>query len=192
MTVLITGGTKGIGLAIARRLAAGHGPVILAFHNDEAAAAAAIAEITAAGGEAVTIKADVGIIEGCTGLIAEIERLGRGLTHIVHSAAMIYPTTLLGADLEQFRRATETNGLSLLYLVHAAQGAARTRFQRGVHHQHGRADPLGELRGAGRGQGAGQGDRPLPGIGACAAWDPDQRRGAGPGPHDVGGVDGRE
>nr|QQZ50770.1 SDR family oxidoreductase [Phenylobacterium glaciei] len=34
---------------------------------------------------------------------------------------MIYPTTLLGADLVKFRQAVETNGLSLLYLVHAAQ-----------------------------------------------------------------------
>jgi NAD(P)-dependent dehydrogenase (short-subunit alcohol dehydrogenase family) len=50
-----------------------------------------------------------------------VERQGHGLTHIVHSAAMIYPTTLLGADLARFRQAIEANGLSLLYLVHAAQ-----------------------------------------------------------------------
>jgi NAD(P)-dependent dehydrogenase (short-subunit alcohol dehydrogenase family) len=40
-------------------------------------------------------------------------------THIVHSAAMIYPTSLLAADLEKFTRAIQVNGLALLYLVRA-------------------------------------------------------------------------
>ena len=55
MTVLVAGGTKGIGLAIARRLAPVHGRVALAYHGDDAAAQAAVAEIVRAGGEAVVI-----------------------------------------------------------------------------------------------------------------------------------------
>ena len=121
MTVLITGGTKGIGLAIARRLAPIHGRVMLAYHSDEAAAEAARTEIAALDAEVQTVKADVGTLDGVATLMGEIERAGRGLSHIVHSAAMIYPTTLLGADLVKFRQAVETNGLSLLYLVHGAQ-----------------------------------------------------------------------
>ena len=122
MTVLITGGTKGIGLAIAKRLAPVHGRVVLAYHSDDAAADAARAEITASGAAVETVRCEVGTPEGAAALMAEIERQGHGLSHIVHSAAMIYPTTLLGADLAKFRQAVETNGLSLLYLVHAAQG----------------------------------------------------------------------
>ncbi|MDP3854997.1 SDR family oxidoreductase [Phenylobacterium sp.] len=121
MTVLVTGGTKGIGLAIAKRLAVVHGRVTLAYHSDEAAAEAARAEIAATGSAVNLVKGDVGTIEGSADLIAQVERQGHGLSHIVHSAAMIYPTTLLGADLVRFRQAVETNGLSLLYLVHAAQ-----------------------------------------------------------------------
>ena len=121
MTVLITGGTKGIGLAIARRLAPVHGRVVLAYHSDEAAAQAARAEITALGAAVEVVRSEVGSPEGAAALMAQIEREGHGLSHIVHSAAMIYPTTLLGADLAKFRQAVETNGLSLLYLVHAAQ-----------------------------------------------------------------------
>lgn len=117
MTVLITGGTKGIGLAIARRLARTYPKLVLAYRRDEAAADAARTEITGLGAEVVTVRADVGTVEGVTELMAGIGPL----THIVHSAAMIYPTTLLGADLTTFRQAVETNGLSLLYLVHAAQ-----------------------------------------------------------------------
>jgi NAD(P)-dependent dehydrogenase (short-subunit alcohol dehydrogenase family) len=120
MTVLITGGTKGIGLAIARRLAPAYPRLVLAYRSDEAAADAARAELSALGAEVTTIQADVGSAEGVAELMAGIGP--GGLTHMVHSAAMIYPTTLLGADLATFRQAVETNGLSLLYLVHAAQG----------------------------------------------------------------------
>lgn len=121
MSVLVTGGTKGIGLAIARRLAPAHRRILLGYHSDDTAAAAAVEAVEQEGGEATAIKADVGSLEGVAAMIDEVERQGHGLTHIVHAAAMIYPTTLLGADLAKFRRAIEANGLSLLYLVHAAQ-----------------------------------------------------------------------
>ncbi len=117
MSVLITGGTKGIGLAIARRLAATYPDQILAYHNDHAAAEFAQEELMILGAKTRTLACDLGSPEGAAALIAQ----AGPVTHIVHSAAMIYPTTLLGADLAKFRQAVETNGLSLLYLVHAAQ-----------------------------------------------------------------------
>ncbi len=48
--------------------------------------------------------------------MATIARHSRGLDHIVHSAAMVYPTGMLDADLVKFTAAMQTNGLSLLYL----------------------------------------------------------------------------
>lgn len=120
MTLLVTGGTKGIGLAIAAYLAAPGEPVVLNYHSDDDAAASAKARIETAGALAITVRADVGTIEGCADLMAETAKVHRGVLHIVHSAALIYPTTLLGADLEKFTRAIHTNGLSLLYLVQKA------------------------------------------------------------------------
>ena len=43
-----------------------------------------------------------------------------GPLHIVHSAAMIYPTSLLEADIDRFGEAMQINGLSLFYLVRMA------------------------------------------------------------------------
>jgi NAD(P)-dependent dehydrogenase (short-subunit alcohol dehydrogenase family) len=120
MTIVVTGGTKGIGLAIARRLAAPGEIVALGFHRDKAAAAAAVAVIEAGGARALAIQSDVGQIEGAAHLIERATSFGGPLNCLVHSAAMIYPTSLLEADLERFTRAVQTNGLSLLYLVQKA------------------------------------------------------------------------
>jgi NAD(P)-dependent dehydrogenase (short-subunit alcohol dehydrogenase family) len=120
MTILVTGGTKGIGLAIARRLATPGESLVLGYHSDEAAAGAALASIEGQGARAVAIQADVGQIEGAARLIERAEAFGGPLTCLVHSAAMIYPTSLLDADLERFTRAIQANGLSLLYLVQKA------------------------------------------------------------------------
>lgn len=120
MPILVTGGTKGIGLAIARRLATKGETLFLVYNADSDAADLARAEIEEKGATAHTIQADVGSIEGVESIISEIREKSDGLTHIIHSAAMVYPTTMLDADLGKFRRAIETNGLSLLYLVQKA------------------------------------------------------------------------
>jgi len=117
MAIVVTGGTKGIGLAIALRLARAGEALFLGYHSDDAAAAAATARLEAAGATVRTVKADVGTIDGALALMEAVAAEGAGLRVLVHSAATIYPTTMLEADLGLFTRAIQTNGLSLLYLV---------------------------------------------------------------------------
>ena len=120
MSILVTGGTKGIGLAIALRLAKPGEELFLVYHRDEAAAADAKLKIEKTGATTHLIKSDVGSIEEVRSLMNDIQVTSGELDHIVHAAATIYPTTLLDADLEKFSKAIETNGLSLLYLVQRA------------------------------------------------------------------------
>lgn len=117
MAVLVTGGTKGIGFAIAKRLSSKGGDTFLVYHSDDDAAKEAKAALEADGAKTHLIKADVGTIKGAETIYGAVAKADATLTAIVHSAALIYPTTLLDADLEKFTRAVETNGLSLLYLV---------------------------------------------------------------------------
>ena len=119
MTILVTGGTKGIGLGIARRLAHPDRRLLLAYLSDEQAAASAKAELELSGAKIEIVRADVGARADVQRLIERVEPDNEPL-HVVHSAAMIYPTSLLDADLDRFEAAMRTNGLSLLYLVQAA------------------------------------------------------------------------
>lgn len=89
MAILITGGTKGIGLGIAEHLAAHRPgePIVLGWRGDAAAAEAAVAKL---GPPARAAQGDVGDPADCARLVREAGELaGGGPLHIVHSAASI-------------------------------------------------------------------------------------------------------
>lgn len=59
MNILITGGSRGIGAAIARALAAPGNRIVLNYLQNEAAAAQVAAEVVALGAEALIVQGDV-------------------------------------------------------------------------------------------------------------------------------------
>jgi NAD(P)-dependent dehydrogenase (short-subunit alcohol dehydrogenase family) len=74
--VLVTGGSRGIGAAVARRAAADGWAVCLTYRADAAAAAAVTAGIEAAGGTAAAVRADVADENGVLAAFAAADRLG--------------------------------------------------------------------------------------------------------------------
>ena len=58
-TVLVTGGSRGIGAAIARQLAGIGMNVVINYLSDEDAANEVVRSISAAGGVAIAVKGDV-------------------------------------------------------------------------------------------------------------------------------------
>ena len=120
MTILVTGGTKGIGFAIAQRFAKPGTDVFLNYHSDEAAAANAKQTIDQLGARAYLIRADVGTPAGALAAIDQVNSHTDRLDQLVHCAVRVIAKPALEADLDDFTRAVNLNGNALLYLVKAA------------------------------------------------------------------------
>jgi enoyl-[acyl-carrier protein] reductase III len=121
MAVLITGGTKGIGLALARRFAKPGVHIFMAYGRDKASAESASAEIAALGARPHAIQSDVSTPAGARALLAKVAAVVDRLDLVVHGAVKVLVGSILDADLDAFADAITLNGTSLVFLVQAAR-----------------------------------------------------------------------
>jgi 3-oxoacyl-[acyl-carrier protein] reductase len=84
---LVTGGSRGIGRAIVKRLADDGAGVVFSFITDEAAARRVTDEVAGAGGKAFALRADQGSLDDTRRLFAEAEQRLDGLDIVVINAA---------------------------------------------------------------------------------------------------------
>jgi 3-oxoacyl-[acyl-carrier protein] reductase len=106
---LVTGGSRGIGAAIAVALArAGH-PVILNYRSNEAAAAAVRAEIEAAGGAAELARFDVADAREADEALARLlEDEARPIGVVVNNAGVARDAPFPALEREDWERVTRT------------------------------------------------------------------------------------
>ena len=83
---LVTGASRGIGAAIARDLAAAGATVVVNYHSSQDAANQVVADIAAAGGQAVAMQADVGDFKQASDLIKAIKKEFGRLDILVNNA----------------------------------------------------------------------------------------------------------
>lgn len=87
--VVVTGGGRGIGAETAK-LAAGRGwRVALSYVSDDVAAASVVAEVQAAGGEAVAMRCDVGSEADIVALFETVDRRFGRLDGLVNNAGIV-------------------------------------------------------------------------------------------------------
>ena len=120
MAILITGGTKGIGRAIALRFAEPGVDVFLNYRGDDEAAREAHSLVEAAGARCHLIKQDVGTPEGARAVLAQAAEKVDRLDQLVHCAVRAIPKPALECDAHDFTAAVNLNGTALFYLVQAA------------------------------------------------------------------------
>ncbi|AXK89170.1 glucose 1-dehydrogenase [Nocardia farcinica] len=91
MTVaLVTGGSRGIGRAIATRLAADGAAVVVNYRRNAAAASQVVTQIERAGGRALAVAADVADPPHLRGLFEATERTFGGLDVLVVNAGVAH------------------------------------------------------------------------------------------------------
>ena len=99
-TALVTGASRGIGRAIARRLADDGAHVFVHYNNSQGQADELVGEIIAAGGSAEAVGANLENVDSVNRLVAEVKsRLGnRRLDVLVNNAGIIDHVTLGESD----------------------------------------------------------------------------------------------
>ncbi len=106
---LVTGGTRGIGLAVARRLANEGYDLLLTYKGDAEAAAAAVEELTATGRRVEALQADVSTADGAGAAVEEaMQRLGR-LDVVVNNAGITRDTLLMRMSEDDWDSVLTTN-----------------------------------------------------------------------------------
>src|SRR5882757_9400977 len=117
---LVTGGSRGIGAAIAKRLAADGASVAFTYAKDPSAASAVVKAIELAGGKAVAIQADAANVEAVRGAVEKaVATFGR-LDVLVNSAGTAIPKPFEETTLEEMDRVININLRGVLATTQAA------------------------------------------------------------------------
>jgi 3-oxoacyl-[acyl-carrier protein] reductase len=120
---LITGGSRGIGAAITRRLAAEGAAVAINYRSGSDAADALVTEIVDGGGRAKAFQADVSDPTQPRRLIAEVATEFGGIDVVASNAGVEHFGALQSITPEDVDRVFHTNVAGQLFVVQAAAAA---------------------------------------------------------------------
>jgi 3-oxoacyl-[acyl-carrier protein] reductase len=119
-TALVTGGSRGIGAAIAKRLAANGARVAITYARDADAAATVVKTIEGFGGKAVAIKADASNPTAVSAAVDQaVSSLGK-LDILVNNAGTAIPKPFVETTLEELDRVIDINLRGVFITTQAA------------------------------------------------------------------------
>lgn len=107
--VLITGGTRGIGLALANRLAGEGAKLTLTYHTREEDANAAVGEIQSAGGSAIALAGDVACPDETTKIVDQARTEFGPIDMLVTSAGVSFPMPAEEVTWKEWKRTLDVN-----------------------------------------------------------------------------------
>jgi 3-oxoacyl-[acyl-carrier protein] reductase len=119
---IVTGASRGIGRAIAERLSHDGAAVVINYSQNAAKAEALAAELVAAGGRAVAVRADLGQLDEVRDLFKQTQAHFGRLDILVNNAGVAGGGPIDGLDESQYARIFDLNVRGGLF---AAQEAAR-------------------------------------------------------------------
>lgn len=117
---VVTGASKGIGAAIAKQLAADGASVVVNYASSKGAADKLVADITAQGGKAVAVQADVAKKADIERLFAETKKTYGKLDVLVNNAGIYEFSPLEQVTEDHFHKQFNLNVLGLLLTTQEA------------------------------------------------------------------------
>lgn len=108
-SALVTGGSGGIGRAVAQRLAAEGFDVVVHYSGKPDAAEQVVADIKLAGGSAVAVQADIANAADVARLFQQTLTVFRRLDAVVNCAGIMTLGKIVGESLQDFDRVIATN-----------------------------------------------------------------------------------
>ncbi len=108
-TALVTGGSRGIGAAIALRLAREGATVAISYANNKQAADQIVAKITELGSKSAAFKANVSSWNETQNLIKEVSGAIGGIDILINNAAIFEQAPLDQIDLDHYQRLFDVN-----------------------------------------------------------------------------------
>lgn len=128
---LVTGGSRGIGRAMAHTLAVAGHRVAVNYTSNKTAADDVVAGIEEVGGEAMAVQADVGDESSVEDLFAAVEEVYGPPLVLVNNAGITHDRLLARMSAEDFDRVIETNLRSVFLCTRRAlRGMLRARWGR--------------------------------------------------------------
>ena len=116
---IVTGGSRGIGACIARRLAADGAHVAVVAHTARAKAEAVVQEIVDAGGRAAPFQADVSRVADCERLAAEVADAFGTIDILINNAGVYYPLPMEETTEELWDAQIDINLKGSFFMVKA-------------------------------------------------------------------------
>jgi 3-oxoacyl-[acyl-carrier protein] reductase len=117
---LITGGSRGIGAAIAKRLAADGANVAITYTKGADAAASVVKEIERAGRKAIAIQADAADADAVKAAVEDTVKTFGRLDVLVNNAGTAIPKRFEEATLEEMDRVIDINVRGVFVATQAA------------------------------------------------------------------------